>query len=147
LVQQHLESDVGIDRASVRADICLVGLVHIGEYARLVREHVLVDGEDVRQAVVVEVGDHDRLSVGRAEAGSITSQVFSHADTNEDGDWSAPASQLDLDAGFGLVDDAGKTTSTVDESADGVPEFLHNCHLSQSDLQRCWRRQTSVRCS
>ena len=59
----------------------------------------------------VERVPFQEILVRRAELGLVTSQAFKNSEADDSSDWLTPASQLDLDAGFGLVDDAGKATS------------------------------------
>jgi len=55
--------------------------------------------------------------VGSAEAGSIPSQAFEFPKSDDGGDRLTSASQVNLDAGFGLVDDAGEAAPGL---SDGI---------------------------
>jgi hypothetical protein len=111
------------------------------------REEVVIESNFVERVPLQEI------LVGRAELGSVASQAFKNSESDDSSDRLAPASQLDLNSGFGLVDDAGEATSSL---CDGVPvghtlECTSKCTWMQCvfgrPTRRCTRRPPSYRCA
>ena len=96
-----------------------------------------------REEVIIEsnVGERvplQELLVGRAEQGSVASQPFKDSESDKSSDRLTSASQLDLDSGFGFVDDPG-------EAASGLCDGILVAHALDCTSTCTWTQSVSGR--